>query len=82
MEKFEKITQLNAEVKQIKGTRTSKPLFLMHMISKFIVQPVTEFQVVSVTVFHCNSIRNKIDFQLSVRRRGFLLTLEIQLPFQ
>lgn len=48
MEKFEKITQLNAEVKQIKGTRASKPLFLMHMISKFIVQPVTEFQVVSV----------------------------------
>lgn len=48
MEKFEKITQLNGEVKQIKETRTSKPLFLTHMISEFIVQPVIESQVVSV----------------------------------
>lgn len=48
MEKFEKITQLNAKVKQIKGTRTSQPLFLTHMISECIVQPVTESQVVSV----------------------------------
>lgn len=69
VEKFERTVQLNYERKQVQVIRTLNSLLRDSL--EFIVQPVTESQVVykryadssSYVMFHCESSRNKIVLQ-------------------